>query len=241
VKRVPFLYLSLPLPPMPLFKNTQDRSIIPQVPLFNLLRRFEGVDEELLPDGSRRKMYITRLPQYLVLHYQRFQKNSWFVEKNLTLVNFPLRGLDMRRYLSPPELLDAAALRTWSVARLKQELVARGASAEGAVEKRELEERLLEAARRAAEEFERLPTRYDLIANICHEGTAQQGSFRVHVLHRATDTWYDVQDLNITTAESQDSMAKQVVAVSEAYIQVYELRQREEEADAPLRGGVGPR
>ncbi|KMS94079.1 hypothetical protein BVRB_025010, partial [Beta vulgaris subsp. vulgaris] len=44
IKAVPFLYLSLDLPESPLFKDTDsDREIIPQVPLFVLLQKFDGV------------------------------------------------------------------------------------------------------------------------------------------------------------------------------------------------------
>jgi len=42
----PFLYLSLSLPATPLFKEG-DRSMIPQIALFDLLKKFDGQSEEV--------------------------------------------------------------------------------------------------------------------------------------------------------------------------------------------------
>jgi U4/U6.U5 tri-snRNP-associated protein 2 len=39
---VPFMYLSLEIPPPPLFRDEQERNIIPQVPIFDLLAKFNG-------------------------------------------------------------------------------------------------------------------------------------------------------------------------------------------------------
>lgn len=41
-KKVPFLYLSAEIPPPPLFKDEYERNIIPQMPLFTLLKKFDG-------------------------------------------------------------------------------------------------------------------------------------------------------------------------------------------------------
>ena len=32
----------------------------------------------------------------MILHYKRFTKNNFVEEKNPTIVNFPLRGLDLK-------------------------------------------------------------------------------------------------------------------------------------------------
>ena len=32
-------------------------------------------------------------------------------------------------------------------------------------------------------------TKYDLIANICHDGKPDKGTYRVHIFHESTDTW----------------------------------------------------
>lgn len=58
-----------------------------QVPLFNILKKFDGetVTEVVRPRIARMRYRVTRLPRYLILHMQRFTKNNFFVEKNPTL------------------------------------------------------------------------------------------------------------------------------------------------------------
>jgi hypothetical protein len=41
--RTAFLYLSMELPPVPLFKDDEGGNVIPQVPLFTVLKKFDGV------------------------------------------------------------------------------------------------------------------------------------------------------------------------------------------------------
>lgn len=46
---------------------------------------------------------LKHLPDYLILHIKRFTKNNFFVEKNPTIVNFPVkydRRLGARLYAS---------------------------------------------------------------------------------------------------------------------------------------------
>lgn len=59
-------------------------------------------------------------------------------------------------------------------------------------------------------------TRYDLIANIRHEGTVEDGSFSVHIFHKANSKWYNIHDLIV------EETMQELVPVSEAYIQIYE-------------------
>lgn len=67
----------------------------------------------------------------------------------------------------------------------------------------------------------RLGTRYELLANICHDGTPAQGSFRMQKRHPATGRWFELQDLHVWTDEAMP----QLVALSETYIQVYQLQE----------------
>lgn len=57
-------------------------------------------------------------------------------------------------------------------------------------------------------------TTYDLVANIVHDGEPGQGTYRVHILHRATGQWYELQDLHVT------QILPQMITLTEAYIQV---------------------
>lgn len=168
-ENVPFFMLMLDLPPAPLFKDSVlDKVTIPQVPIQDLLRKYDGTTVQDDPRTGRRRLQITRLPKFLVLHVKRFVKNQFFVEKNPTIVNFPVKGLDIA------SCIPNATFKGGSI--------------------------------------------YDLVANVVHEGRVADGSYKVHVLRRGEGLWYEVQDLQVT------EVLPQVVALSEAYLQIYQLR-----------------
>ncbi|GMH34486.1 hypothetical protein BSKO_02320 [Bryopsis sp. KO-2023] len=169
---VPFLLIGLDLPPPPLFKDPQEKNIIPQVPIYTILRKFDG---QSLNDDiklGRRKFRLARLPKYLMLHMKRFTKNNFFVEKNPTIVNFPIKNLDLNAVIPVP-------------------LKKNGKNANA---------------------------RFDLVANVCHDGKANEGTYRVHVHRKVEDAWYELQDLRVV------EVLPQIVSLSETYMQIYELR-----------------
>jgi hypothetical protein len=60
--------------------------------------------------GLVRKRYIVRkLPQYLVFHLTRFTRNNFFVEKNPTIVTFPVKNLEMKDYLDSGDNINQMA------------------------------------------------------------------------------------------------------------------------------------
>merc|ERR1719272_1625361 len=81
-KRIPFNYLLLDLPEMPLFKDGQKEKFIPQVNLQELLCKFDGKTEIKQRDGSVRKLRLFKLPPYLIIAYRRFKDGYFNVEKN---------------------------------------------------------------------------------------------------------------------------------------------------------------
>ncbi|KAL5200871.1 hypothetical protein ABZP36_035225 [Zizania latifolia] len=170
--RVPFLMLGLDLPPPPLFKDAMEKNIIPQVPLFNILKKFDGetVTEVVRPSIARMRYRVIRLPKYLILHMRRFTKNNFFVEKNPTLVNFPVKNLELKDYIPLPKPKDNGKFRS----------------------------------------------KYDLIGNIVHDGKPGEGCYRVFVQRKSEEAWYEMQDLHVTET------LPQMVALSEAYMQIYE-------------------
>lgn len=100
---LPFLYLTLDLPAQPLFKDELGENIIPQVPLHTILAKFDGVTEKeykTYKDSQLKRFSLLRLPKYLILYVKRFTKNTFFVEKNRTIVNFPIRDLDLSELLA---------------------------------------------------------------------------------------------------------------------------------------------
>lgn len=73
-----------------------------QVPIFALLSKFDGntINDDIRQ--GRRRFRVTRLPNYLALQFKRFTKNNFFIEKNPTLVTFPVKNLDLREALPVP-------------------------------------------------------------------------------------------------------------------------------------------
>ena len=77
----------------------------------------------------------------------------------------------------------------------------------------------------------KVSTKYNLIANICHEGKKDEelnktltrmehegikGTCVVDVTNKGDDNWYRIQDLTVKETMPQE------ITVSEAYIQIYE-------------------
>jgi len=216
VLKKPFMYLSLDLPAAPLFKDSMDHNIIPQVPLFDLLAKFDGEEEDKdAATGVKKRYRLSRLPRYMMLHFKRFKDNNWFIEKNPTLVNFPIKNLDMKSYKVSKEAPPVEELETMSVADLKKRCAARKVDVKDVVEKDELVGKLV-----ASYATQKQPTKYDLVGNVCHDGKPDKGTYRIHVYNRPTDTWYEMQDLHVWSTETMP----QLVALSETYFQIYELQ-----------------
>ncbi|KAM7270055.1 hypothetical protein ACFE04_029269 [Oxalis oulophora] len=153
-KRSPFLMLGLDLPPPPLFKDVMEKNIIPQVHMSAILKKFDGetITEVVRPHVARMRYRVTRLPQYLIFHMRRFTKNNFFMEKNPTLVTFPVKNLELKDYMPLP----------------------------------------------TPKENEKLRSKYDLIANIVHDGKPAEGYYRAFVQRKSEELWYEIQDLHVS-------------------------------------------
>jgi U4/U6.U5 tri-snRNP-associated protein 2 len=46
--------------------------------------------------NTLKRHQLTRLPPYLILFIKRFTSNNFVKERNPTIVNFPLRGVDLK-------------------------------------------------------------------------------------------------------------------------------------------------
>ncbi|TMW60496.1 hypothetical protein Poli38472_000538 [Pythium oligandrum] len=224
----PFLMLSLDLPSTPLFKDSQGGNIIPQVPLFTVLEKYDGNHVTHVLQGSQRltKTYsIKSLPSYLIFHVKRFTRNNFFVEKNPTIVNFPVKNLELREYVQFDDVvLSEEELAAKSVSELQAILTKHKVSFKDCVEKRDLVDKIMNVT---------IPsTKYNLIANVCHDSPVTtgketalktnpltEGSYRVHLQNRATEQWYEIQDLHV-----QETMP-QLIGVSESYLMIYERKQ----------------
>ncbi|KAF9451371.1 cysteine proteinase [Macrolepiota fuliginosa MF-IS2] len=97
----PFLFLAVDLPPPPLFQDSHEKNIIPQVGIHSVLSKYDGKTTQESA-GQLRRYKCQKLPPYIILHFKRFTKNIFVEEKNPTIINFPLRGLDFRDYIDAP-------------------------------------------------------------------------------------------------------------------------------------------
>ncbi|KAK9719082.1 Ubiquitin carboxyl-terminal hydrolase 10 [Basidiobolus ranarum] len=95
----PFMFLTLDLPPPPLFQDEVERNIIPQIPLSTLLGKYDGQRTQEV-SGYAKRFHLLKLPRYVIFHIKRFTKNNWTFEKNPTIVNFPIRNIDLSELLS---------------------------------------------------------------------------------------------------------------------------------------------
>lgn len=192
-----FLYLTLDLPTMPLFpkKDEKGKVIKPRVSIYELLAKFDGKTSHEFrgyKDASIKRYEILKLPKYLILYYKRFTKNTFFTEKNTHLVDFPIGKLDMTHLLLLPE--------------------GGATSAPGSAQHQNAEPEV-----QLARQFS-----YGLIANIVHDGEpdAGKGTYRVHVSHRPTGKWFELQDLYVTEVDDTTR-----ITLSEPYIQIWELKE----------------
>ncbi|KAM0789092.1 hypothetical protein ACM66B_003150 [Microbotryomycetes sp. NB124-2] len=98
--KTPFLFLALDLPPPPLFQDAVEKNIIPQVSMSAVLAKYDGTTTQESADVLRR-FKLTRCPPFLIFHVKRFTKNNFVEQKNPTIVNFTVRGLDVSEYIEP--------------------------------------------------------------------------------------------------------------------------------------------
>lgn len=191
VTRSPFLLLSLDLPPAPLFRQADTSSEgkgggvnIPQIPVYQLLSKFDGetVNESLRGQyRERRKYRLLSLPPYLLLAVKRFSRNSFFTERNPTIVTFPVSNLEMKPYMAGEEasatgdapLPSMDDIPSLSIPALKALLGKVGdrkamAQVQGGMEKGELV-KIVQAAVAARAPTNSSSSKYDLSCNIVHE------------------------------------------------------------------------
>merc|ERR1719499_1163110 len=198
-KKSSFLYLLLDLPAMPLFKDSAQEKFIPQVSLPELLSKFDGKQIEVLKDGSKRRMRITKLPKYLIMAYRRFKDGYFSIEKNTTIVNTVIRGLDLKIYLQKPEEHRAALTQKMGDDPSKESEI----------------DRIIEKKK---QKYRKYNAKYDLAANLMHSGNYKGGTNKAFVLNTANNQWYDMEDIH-----TQETIP-QLVSVAESYLQIWQSR-----------------
>ncbi|GAW83377.1 U4/U6.U5 tri-snRNP-associated protein 2 [Plasmodium gonderi] len=69
-------------------------------------------------------------------------------------------------------------------------------------------------------------TKYNLIANIFHNGSVNTGTYKIHVLNQASNEWYEIEDLHVIT------VLPQLVLLPESCVQLYQRQ------DVQLNGEI---
>lgn len=69
--------------------------------------------------------------------------------------------------------------------------------------------------------------RYNLVATVSHEGPAEGGKFRVHVLHKASAKWFELDDVRVEERQPQ------TMQLLDVFMQVWERQ-----PVAPSAGGA---
>ncbi|GAC99455.1 potential ubiquitin-specific protease [Pseudozyma hubeiensis SY62] len=104
----PFFLLAMDLPPPPPVINSEEgENLVPQITIGQVLAKYDG--QSLHASNSKLTRYtLRRLPPFLIIHFRRFTKNSLGQEeRNPTLVNFPIKGLDVTKHI--PILRDSSS------------------------------------------------------------------------------------------------------------------------------------
>jgi U4/U6.U5 tri-snRNP-associated protein 2 len=147
--------------------------------------------------GRLRRYKLTKLPPFLIFHIKRFTSNNFIEEKNPTIVNYPLRGVDMRE-------CTFLGLQLFVFTCVGS--------------KRPVRSPLPDLDNPEQESS----TMYDLVANITHSSTAgtarEDTTWKVHVHTRpgehTEERWFQIQDLIV------EEIQRQMVFLGESYIQV---------------------
>ena len=214
-KRVVFRHLSLTVPPPPLFRDSDGALIIPQLPIFDLLKKFDGqtFTEDTAPQGVLvRKTYkIRKLPQFLLINLDRRGRDKVLQtgegDKNGTIVTFPAKNLEMRDYCFSAEGEGGARDDGPGAGGTKYDLAAniclRGSDASS--------DQVISLGSQVGPSTMATSG----AATTSAAAASARGKYLVHLHHKATDQWYAIDDLTVT------EILPHQIALSESHILLY--------------------
>ena len=263
-----FLQLTLDIPEKPLFRDANGGLVIPQEPLVNVLRKFDGLtfgdaltmqqqqqEQQQSVGGGEgvtilsksRRYRLRKLPNYLILHLNRFKRNGFNIEKNPTIVMFPVKNFDLSSYIfsdndngggsnsdgdesKKNKIPTKLEIENMSIGELRNLLLKYNRSdlVNDVIEKSDLIKHALDFCLTSLPDL--LTYKYDLVANITHDTPIEvgregkqrnpldEGRYRCHVQHGITGQWYEMEDLAV-----RETMP-QLISVSESYILIFERK-----------------
>lgn len=85
-----FWFLPLDLPPEPLFKDMNDRTLVTQTTLERLMRKYDGITKQhVVRTAHQRSFTLLKIPECLLLVVKRFVKSKFGLSKNPCFVQLP--------------------------------------------------------------------------------------------------------------------------------------------------------
>ncbi|KAE8269059.1 hypothetical protein A4X09_0g3287 [Tilletia walkeri] len=256
--RSPFFLLAIDLPPPPVFQDVIEENIIPQVPIAEVLAKYDGLTFQEAR-GMIRRYKITRLPPYLILHFRRFTKNSFVDERNPTIINFPSKGLNIRDYVDDPSLAPLSAVYDL-VANVTHEATAgtvrdnsvwrsqvhtrvdgeriQAVTAKKEVDAMEVDEKVSKkkAAKGKGKGKDKAKTKANGVngsSKAAVEEEEGEGEDEEDE-EDGDEKWFQIQDLIV------EDVNRQMLFLGETYIQVWERRGGAEEVFEGMRAARGP-
>jgi Ubiquitin carboxyl-terminal hydrolase len=132
-----------------------------------LLTKYDGETWTETTSGGnliRRRYRIKYLPNYLLLPMSRFTKNNFFAEKNRTIITFPVKNLELKHLMKLPS--DSTMN---DIIKTINELSNGSYKIDGSEDR-------LTLLSIANEMLSGLPSKYDLIASVCHDSGSSSGA-----------------------------------------------------------------
>ena len=211
------------LPPPPVFQDVIEKNIIPQVPLAQLISKYDGVTFQEAR-GMIRRYKVLRLPPFVILHYRRFTKNNFVEERNPTIVNFPVRGLDMEETVEGEQ--DANISTAYDlVANITHEATA-GTVKDNQVWRVQVHTRL---DGEPVHQDGVQPGKGKAAANGKSNGKAHDEEDSGEASAAEEEKWYQIQDLFV------EEINRQMLFLGETYIQIWERKDGSGEVSELMR------
>lgn len=211
IDRTPFFLLTLDLPPLPVFQDVIEKNIIPQVPISEVLAKYDGVTFQEAR-GLIRRYKTLKLPPFLILHYKRFTKNNFVEERNRTIVNYPVKQLSMTDYVDDPSLASISTVYDL-IANITHEATA-GTVRENSIWRSQVHTAIDgQPIGTIQERQQRLRRQKQLM----EEGGAEQ-QIDSSIQLSDEEKWFSTQDLLV------ESIDRQLLFLGETYIQIWAKR-----------------
>jgi U4/U6.U5 tri-snRNP-associated protein 2 len=210
IDRTSFFLLTIDLPPLPVFQDVIEKNIIPQVPISQVLAKYDGVTFQEAR-GLIRRYKALKLPPFLILHYRRFTKNNFVEERNRTIVNYPVKQLSMADYVDDPSMAPVSTMYDL-VANVTHEAMA-GTVRENSIWRSQVHTLIDgQPIGTVQESQERL--RQQRLNEADGEAEQQRASSSTTHLTEE-EKWFSIQDLLV------ESIDRQLLFLGEAYIQIW--------------------